>query len=276
MSKTAAFKKHARRNLRVVPTPFWTRRYPHLNRLEKWKLQALCDILLKETGGMVFSGPFSTMKLDEGLTLGRDPRMIVGSYEQEIHDVINDVITSAPANIIDIGSAYGYYAVGFALKIAETKVTAFEAVEEPHWRQLAQLAALNGVADKIVQRDLCTPAELADACAEGSFVLSDCEGAEEHLCDPIRIPALTSCKLLIELHEFASHRLVATLSSRFRQSHDIRIIEEGRRDPSLYRILKQLPRGWRSVAIEEAKWIGDQPPRTTTWLRFMQLTPKRS
>jgi hypothetical protein len=123
-------KKGVKRALTTIPTPGWTRRYPHLSRLEKWKADVLSEILLKETGGMVFGGPFSTMKLDAALALGRDPRFIVGSYEQEVHDVVNDVIASAPANVIDIGSAYGYYAVGFATKIANTRITAFEAVEE--------------------------------------------------------------------------------------------------------------------------------------------------
>jgi hypothetical protein len=268
-------KKGVKRALTTIPTPGWTRRYPHLSRLEKWKADVLSEILLKETGGMVFGGPFSTMKLDAALALGRDPRFIVGSYEQEVHDVVNDVIASAPANVIDIGSAYGYYAVGFATKIANTRITAFEAVEEQHWKQLGELARINGVSDKIVQRGRCTPEALVEVCREGSFVLSDCEGAEAELCDPGRVPALTTCTILIELHEFNANRLLATLVERFRRSHTIRIIEESARNPSRYRILKQLPPRWRAVAIEEAKWVGDEPPRTTTWLRFLLLTPKR-
>jgi hypothetical protein len=259
-----------------IPTPGWTRRYPHLNRLEKWKVDVLCGMLLHETGGMVFGGPFATMKLDSNLALGRDPRFIVGSYEQEVHDVINDVIVAAPINIVDIGSAFGYYAVGFAAKIAHTRITAFEAVEEPHWRQLRDLARLNGVSEKIVQRGLCTPSDLEEVCSAGSFILSDCEGAEEQLCDPRRISALGSCTMLIELHEFNATQLVATLVERFRHSHNIRIIEEAPRDPSLYRILKRLPPSWRPIAIEEAKWAGDTPPYMATWLRFLFLTPKQS
>jgi hypothetical protein len=77
----------------------------------------------------------------------------------------------------------------------------------------------------------------------------------------------------VELHEFKRPDLVATLISRFRDSHEIRIIEEADRNPSRYRILRKLPRSWQSVAVQETKWISSTS-RTTTWLRFMVLDPK--
>jgi hypothetical protein len=276
MIAAATMRTRLRYILSLIPTPFWTRRYPRLTRIEKWKLTVLCDILLGESGGMVFSGPFASMKLHKGSALSRDPRIILGSYEQEVHRVMNQVIADAPSHIVDIGAAHGYYAVGLAIKIANAKVTAFEAIEEGHWRELAELAELNEVSHRINQRGTCTPTELATVCAEGAFVLSDCEGAELELCDPATIPALKSCKILIELHEFHRPRLVATLVQRFRSSHSIEMIEEERREPSRYRILKRVPGGWRSIAVEEAKWIGDGAQRATTCLRFMLLTPKGS
>jgi len=263
-----------RRIFKYVPTPNWTARYPDLNRLERTKMSLLCRALLKDTGHMVFGGPFSTMNLTDHLALAWDPRIIVGSYEEEVHQVINDVICMAPANIIDIGAAFGYYAVGLALKIANTTVTAFEAVEYPHWQQVAELARINGVSGKIIQRGVCTAEELARACTRESFILCDCEGGEVDILDPLEIPALKSCKILVELHEFNRPNLVPTLVSRFRDSHEIKIIEEADRNPSRYRILRTLPRSWRSVAIQETKWIPNKSSRTTTWLRFMLLDPK--
>jgi len=223
---------------------------------------------------MVFGGPFSTMKLVQGSTLAADPRMIVGSYEQEVHDVLNRIIASAPTNIIDIGAAYGYYAVGLAMKIAKANVVAFEAVEESHWSELAALARLNGVDARIIQRGICTSKHLLETCIPGSFILSDCEGAEEDLLNPSEIPALRSCTMLIELHEFHRPGLVGLLVDRFKESHSIELLDETARDPARYRILKRLPLAWQPVAIQEVKWISDQLSRTTTWLRFMVLTPK--
>lgn len=214
------------------------------------------------------------MKLAEDLDLAWDPKFIVGSYEEEVHDVINNVICAAPTRVINIGAAHGYYAVGLALKIANATIIAFEAVEEPYWRQLAELARINGVSDKIIQRGLCTAEELARVCLPKSFILCDCEGGKEDILKPLEIPALKSCKILVELHEFYRPNLVGTLVDRFRDSHEIRIIEEVRRIPSRYRILKKLPRYCRSVAIEETKWIPRKSSRTITWLRFLLLNPK--
>jgi hypothetical protein len=223
---------------------------------------------------MVFSGPFATMKLQDNFTLARDPRCIIGCYEQEVHDVINDVICSAPCTVIDIGAAFGYYAVGLALKMTGSDVIAFEEVEEPHWGQLRELAMLNGVSDRVTQLGRCTVQELKRTCPENAFVLCDCEGGEECLLDPGQVPSLETCRILTELHEFHRPSLVGTLVTRFKESHNIRLIEGGERNPSAIRILKKLPQRWRSVAMEEAKWVGDRPPRTSTSLRFMWLTPK--
>jgi len=261
-----------KRLLSFVPTPNWTTRYPDLNRLEKAKVSILCRRLLKSTGHRVFGGPFSTMQLAENLDLAWDSRIIVGSYEEEVHHVINDVIRMAPTNIIDIGAAFGYYAVGFALKIANTTVAAFEAEEDRHWQQLACLARINGVSSKIIQRGLCTAEELAKVCAPKSFILCDCEGGEVDILQPREIPALRFCKILIELHEFCVPNLLATLISRFLDSHEISIIEEAERNPSRYRILQKLPSSWRSVAIQEARWTPSKS--SPTWLRFMLLDPK--
>ena len=234
----------------------------------------MCDLLLRESGHMVFSGPFATMKLQDSLALASDPKYIIGCYEQEVHEVINDVICSAPRTVIDIGAAFGYYAVGLALKITGSEIIAFEEVEQPHWHELRELAMLNGVSDRVTQLGPCTVTELNATCREDSFILCDCEGGEEDLLDPRQVPLLGTCKILTELHEFHRPNLVGTLVTRFKESHNIRLIEGSERSPSAIRILKKLPRRWRSVAMEEPKWVGDTPPRTSTWLRFMLLTPK--
>lgn len=274
MNHHPAWKPALKRILRSVPMPHWLARCPDLNRLERIKMNGLCRTLLKRTGHKVFGGPFCTMKLAENLDLAWDPKFIVGSYEEEVHSVIDDVICAAPAQVIVIGAAFGYYAVGLALKIANTIVTAFEAVEHPYWRQLAELAKINGVSSKIVQRGLCTTEELAVACVPKSFILCDCEGSEEDILKPLEIPTLKSCKILVEVHEFYRQNLVATLVDRFRDSHEIRIIEEADRNPSRYHILKELPHYCRSVAIEEHRWIPAKSSRTVTWLRFLLLSPK--
>jgi hypothetical protein len=223
---------------------------------------------------MVFGGPFAGMKLTNDLELCKDPKIIVGSYEEELHEIVNRVICSSPQNIIDIGSAFGYYAVGFALKISNAKITAFEMIETPHWQQLAELARINDVSNRITQRGTCNIAALLETCQPGTFVICDCEGAEEDLLQPMQVPALRSCRIVVELHECYRPKLVATLVERFRDSHHVSIIEERDRDPSRYRILKTISPKLRALAIEETRFMPGTPVNTPIWLRFMDLTPK--
>jgi len=218
MSTHPANKVALKRMLGLMSTLHWKARYPWLIRLlekhEHCKMSALCAILLREGGRQVFAGPFAGMTLPANIAVSGDPKYILGSYEEELHDVLNQIICMAPAHIIDIGAAGGYYAVGLAMKIANTTVTAFEAVEEPHWAQLAELASSNGVSRKIIQRGLCTADELAKSCRPDSFILCDCEGAEEDILQPLVTPALASCTMLVELHEFYRPAVVGTLIGR--------------------------------------------------------------
>lgn len=62
----------------------------------------------------VLSGPFKGMRyLDETVWGPIEPKWI-GCYEEQLHEVIDDVIEANYLTIFDIGSAEGYYAVGLA------------------------------------------------------------------------------------------------------------------------------------------------------------------
>jgi hypothetical protein len=247
---------------------------PRRNLLASYKLRALTQKLMDASGEMVYAGPFAAMRISPDLFISHEPKMIIGSYEEELHGVVNEVICAAPENIINIGSSLGYYTVGFASKIANTFVTAFETQKDPCWRQAALLAELNGVSHKILQRGSCTAEELHHACLPGSFVLCDCEGAEVDLLDPAIVPALRTSKMVVEVHEFYRKDALACLVSRFRNSHRIRIVEETVRDADRYRVLRALPKRWRNVAIQEARWIpGNRAGTILTSIRFLVLDP---
>jgi hypothetical protein len=98
----AARRLALKRMLGFVLTLHWKARYPWLIRLleqyEHCKLSALCAILLREGGQQVFAGPFATMTLPANTALSADPKYILGAYEEELHDVINQVICMAPAH----------------------------------------------------------------------------------------------------------------------------------------------------------------------------------
>jgi len=51
---------------------------------------------------------------------------LVGSYEAELHGVIEELIGRDYRTIIDIGSAEGYYVVGLARRCPAARIYAFD------------------------------------------------------------------------------------------------------------------------------------------------------
>lgn len=244
-------------------------RYPHIEDHEHYHLKRVAHDILGKTGGEVFSGPLAGMKIPLDSPLSDLPMYVIGCYEQEIHPVLLDVICSPPPQIIDIGSAYGYYTVGLALQTAKTHLIGFEAAEASLWSKSAELAKLNGVHNRITQKGFCDVDALSAVAREGDFIICDCEGGELILLDPDKIPVLRECTMLCELHDFLAPGVTATLVERFNGTHRIKLILEQPRDPSQYRILDGLSEAYRSLAVKETRHLGQR----LTPLKFLQLTP---
>jgi hypothetical protein len=229
----------------------------------------LCQKLLSRTGETVFSGPFAGMKLLPRSHLASRPIWIVGCYEKEVHEVINEIISLAPPKVIEIGSAQGYYLVGLAMHLPKSRIVGFEAEPRGNWEEAKQLALLNGVAGRVEQRGVCARQDLTAECEPGCFVLCDCEGAEAELLDPAAVEALKSSFILCELHDFYRPGLTGLLVDRFKHSHRIKIIEEVGRNPMDYRVLWNLSAAEQQVAVMESRNVEGRP----TYGRFMWLCP---
>src|SRR3954451_18937011 len=69
---------------------------------------------VRRHGLQVAHGPFAGMEYLPGLeaSSGDLVAKLLGTYERELHPVIEGWIAQPPAHMIDIGSAEGYYAVG--------------------------------------------------------------------------------------------------------------------------------------------------------------------
>ena len=76
---------------------------------------------------IILHGPFKNLNFNVGNTgASSNFAKMLGSYESEIHSFINVALQNQYANLINIGSDDGYYAVGFATKIPALKVYAFD------------------------------------------------------------------------------------------------------------------------------------------------------
>jgi hypothetical protein len=247
-------------------------RYPFLEPHEHYHLQRVAHDLLAKTGGEVFAGPLAGMKIPLDSPLANLPMYVLGSYEQETHEVLSRVICAPPPKIIIIGSAFGYYTVGLACQTMHTKVIGFEAEEHPHWKKAAELATLNKVADRITQKGFCDTNELYAVCEDGDFVMCDCEGGEVTLLDPVKTPALKNCEILCEVHEFYAPHATAILVERFKVSHQLNLINEQPRNPARFRVLFGLSDSYQKLSVAETRHVN----KKITPLRYLHMVPKVS
>ena len=249
--------------LRAAPGParqmqtVWQRR--HVRRFEQ--RLGLPDLAREFTGrhGLkVQGGPFGGMEYLAQATGSALVPKLVGSYEQELHDVIGEIMRTPYTTIIDVGCAEGYYAVGLARALPGATVMAFDT--DGHAQRLCRLTAeLNGVSARVHVAGRCDAATLATRLIGGrALVISDCEGYERDLLDLERAPGLRHADVLVELHDAVSAGLTSELLARFAATHDAQLIDSAARDGCAYERLNFLPIERRQLAVSEFRLTGQQ------------------
>jgi hypothetical protein len=215
-------------------------------------------------GLVVRRGPFQGLLYPESLLdAGYVVAKIVGCYELELHRVIEKWIARAPARVVNIGAAEGYFAVGLARALPGATVFAFE-IDEPTRDRCVELAEANGVADRVRVAGECTPHDLGELGGDDSVVLCDCEGCELELIDPARVPALREWELLVELHDFVDPVVSEAVPARFADTHRIELIPSRPREDQNPPELAELPPRERQLLLSERRpgpmeWAWIQP-----------------
>lgn len=189
---------------------------------------------------------------------------LLGSYEAELHPVLERWITSDATTVVDVGSAEGYYAVGLAHAMPAATVHAYD-IDPVARDRCAELAAHNDVAERVVIGAACTPETLGEHPDEDVLLLSDCEGYERTLLDPDAAPKLRRWSILVELHEFLDAGITDVLRERFAATHDVELIEGRRRDGGAYPELAGVEPGRRAVLLSEHRPAA---------MRWMALWPR--
>jgi hypothetical protein len=150
---------------------------------------------------------------------------LLGTYERELHPVLEKICRQPYTEIINIGCAEGYYAVGFARRMPGAKVYAFD-VDPEALRLCGEMAALNGVAERVIRGGFCDAATLRGIPLRGrALIVSDCEGYEKKLFTQDTAAWLTSYDVLMEVHDGVDITISPTIISLFRPTHRIEVIE---------------------------------------------------
>ena len=156
--------------------------------------------VVAQYGHTIVDGPFRGMKYPIGALLSRHGIPIIfGTYELELHQIIEEVVSNHYDKIIDIGCAEGYYAVGLALR-TDVEVYAFDC--EPRERcYCRQMARENNVAVRVHVKSWCSEETLKRLAVGRCLIISDCEGFEASLFSSSLVAALKNSDLIIELHQ---------------------------------------------------------------------------
>lgn len=176
----------------------------------------------------VLSGPFIGMKFNAcGSSRGHHWPLFLGSYEQELHEVIETLRGEPLDCILDVGCAEGYYAIGFAKMFPEADVYAFD-IDESSREICKRIASINGVADRVSVRDWFDASSIDDMGLELSncLMFCDCEGFELDLFTSQNLlENLKKAYLLIELHEFDGINRPKLIKEYLRKTHSIETIK---------------------------------------------------
>jgi hypothetical protein len=172
--------------------------------------------------GIVLHGPFKGLKYPalEASGSALYPK-IIGTYEKEIHPVIEQICSKSYTQIINIGSGEGYYAVGLARRIANACVYAFDTDPEAR-HNTAAMARVNLVSDRVLVDATCTALYLSEFKFTGrGLIISDCEGFEQYIFNRHNLHNFLHCDLLIETHDFVNINISTYLSELFSETHTI-------------------------------------------------------
>ena len=193
-----------------------------------------------DLGGAVQGGVFKGLKLipDTSWSASDLVAKLLGSYEEELHPAIAQVVAQQPDCIVNVGCADGYYAVGLRRLLPDAEVYAFD-IDPRAQREVEETQALNGVSVRFRARfDCAEPLTEFMAYAKPFFVF-DCEGYEQHIPE-MRPELVARSTFLIETHDLFVPGVTARLVEFLHPTHEVSVISEGARNPHLYPALQNL------------------------------------
>ena len=189
------------------------------------RLSSITRAFVAWHGLTVSGGPFAGLRYPDASASSLIPKLL-GAYERELHGAIERAAAAEPEQIVNVGAADGYYAVGLARRCPAARVHAFEADARAR-ELLARVAKTNHVTLEI--HGAATIDALGRLAAARTLVMIDCEGCEGSLLDPDRLPLLRTATIVAELHDFAVPG--ETVTARFAATHEVTIIHTGPQPP---------------------------------------------
>jgi len=187
------------------------------------------------------------------------PAKLLGSYERELSEILAGV--SAYDLFVDLGSGDGLYCVGVKRQFPTICVIGYE-MDRAQRRIAKSLAASNKV--QFASRGAVDTRELNKLPAGRLFLMSDVEGLERDLLDPVLVPRLIDAAMLIEVHPTVHADIVDVLTARFEATHEVRVIVGAPKRPGDHSELADWNPNLARYAVSEGRsvaplWLHLQP-----------------
>jgi predicted O-methyltransferase YrrM len=199
----------------------------------------------------VLNGPFEGLKYPSlDITEATLVPKIVGSYESQLHAILQKIFDTPYIDIIDIGCAEGYYAVGFASRMPSATIHCFD-VNEGDLNFCRTMAKHNNLTN-LTYNNLCMPETLINFDFKGKgLIFCDCEGFELELFTEEVVSKLTNIDVVVELHDVINPVISGEILMRFQHTHNIQVINNLNVDLSKLTGLEQLSKKDREFAVFE-------------------------
>lgn len=210
---------------------------------------------------VVQGGPFKGMQYVNQAVGSNYIHKLIGSYESILHSYIESLRSKHFDTIIDIGAAEGYYLVGLGIMFPDSKLVGFE-IEENGRQLIREMYEKNNLNNNLVLERGADVHNVAPYISDNTLLICDCEGAEFDILNPAVEEAFTKVDTaIIELHDFIRPGIKETLTSRFSETHNIKLIPFVMANPDSFPFLASISneneqyelrreRGW-----QEQEWM---------------------
>lgn len=218
-------------------------------------------LFLSKYPKIVKAGPFEGMKYVDKAVGSSYLHKLIGSYEAVLHPYIKTLSGKDFDTILDIGSAEGYYLIGFGRMFPNANLIGFE-IEEDGRDLSKEMYTKNDLVNKLSLFGEANSENVSPLITEKTLLICDCEGGELDILDSQNFLDFKKINIaIIELHDFIRPNIKETLVERFKETHTINIIRfalvnpndfpffaEVNNEKDLYELRRE--RGW-----QEQEWM---------------------
>ena len=211
---------------------------------------------------VVQDGPFRGMKYTCNSIWSSKYPKLVGSYEFELQPIIHYLLKKKFDRVINVGSAEGYYAVGWAMMCKSSTIIAVDPLATAQ-RELLSLAKQNYVQNRISIYTWVSTRRLSHWIQGKTLILMDCEGSEIGYLNPGQCKKLINSDILVEIHDFDDHPNIGKqLVKRFILTHRISFIYQEQRNHSDFPTISEYDSNTQNYLLDE------QRPNSVYWIYF--------